>query len=87
MSIKCKGCLHESACKAWISHGELLYDDFSYSVEGCKEYAPVVHGRWFEFNTMMSCSECDKDWYYTDNNCDEFRYCPNCGAKMDLEVE
>lgn len=48
---------------------------------------PVVHGRWFEFNTMMSCSECDKDWYYTDNNCDEFRYCPNCGAKMDLEVK
>ena len=41
------------------------------------------HGRWMEFNIMMTCSVCDKDWYYDDNNCDEFNYCPNCGAKMD----
>jgi len=45
----------------------------------------VVHGRWMEFNIMMTCSVCDKDWYYDDNNCDEFNYCPNCGAKMDGE--
>ncbi len=46
----------------------------------------VVHGRWMEFNTFMTCSVCDKDWYYGDNNCDEFDYCPNCGAKMTSNV-
>lgn len=43
----------------------------------------VVHGWWIEFNTFMTCSECDTDWYYGDNDCDRFDYCPQCGAKMD----
>lgn len=47
-----------------------------------KRASEVVHGRWMEFNIMMTCSVCDKDWYYDDNNCDEFNYCPNCGADM-----
>ena len=47
--------------------------------------APVVHGWWMEFNSFMTCSVCDTDWYYADNNCDMFDYCPNCGAKMDGE--
>lgn len=45
----------------------------------------VVHGRWIEFNSFMTCSECDTDWYYGDNDTDRFDYCPNCGAKMDGE--
>lgn len=43
----------------------------------------VVHGYWTEFNSFMTCSECDTDWYYTDNDTDRFNYCPNCGARMD----
>ena len=43
----------------------------------------VVHGRWEEYYAFMSCSVCDRCWYYTDNDCDTFNYCPNCGAKMD----
>ncbi len=50
---------------------------------GTVQAVEVVHGRWMEFNSFMTCSVCDKDWYYGDNNCDEFDYCPNCGAKMD----
>ena len=42
----------------------------------------VVHGRWIEFNSFMTCSECDTDWYYCDNNTDRFDFCPNCGADM-----
>lgn len=54
-------------------------------VKRCKtvDAVEVVHGRWMEFNTFMTCSVCDTDWYYGDNDCDRFDYCPNCGAKMD----
>ena len=52
--------------------------------------APVVHGRWlttYTLDTWMGtskidgfiCSECGKDSKVKGN------YCPNCGAKMDLE--
>lgn len=43
----------------------------------------AVRGRWMEYTHFMTCSVCDTDWYYGDNECDRFDYCPNCGAKMD----
>jgi hypothetical protein len=49
----------------------------------------VVHGRWEDFcgNKMCCCSVCKAEF---DNTCNEIHgewcYCPNCGAKMDLEV-
>lgn len=45
----------------------------------------VVHGRWEEYQIphIKCCSECD---YGTGVECN-FNYCPNCGAKMDLEGE
>ena len=43
----------------------------------------VVHGRWIEYKSFMECSECGTHWYYGDNDCHLFDYCPNCGAKMD----
>lgn len=47
----------------------------------------VKHGRWIMKETMVRspyaknayCSECLKETSYHHN------YCPNCGAKMDLE--
>jgi hypothetical protein len=51
--------------------------------------APVVHGRWEDFcgDKMCCCSVCKAEF---DNTCNEIHgewcYCPNCGAKMDLEV-
>ena len=43
----------------------------------------VVHGRWIEYKDFMECSECHSNWWYGDNDCYLFDYCPNCGAKMD----
>lgn len=48
--------------------------------------APVVHGRWklLMVNGLamgVNCSECHTTW---DANSS---YCPNCGAKMDLQGE
>ena len=35
----CKTCIHKEACAAWIHHGEILYNDFEYSVDNCPYYA------------------------------------------------
>ena len=59
-----------------------------------EDAAPVVHGRWIErpldnFRKYeVKCSECG---FIGIGNYDQylepidFNYCPNCGAKMDLE--
>lgn len=48
--------------------------------------APVVHGQWVEkpflLGTTHVCSECG-DYYGMPHGI--FNYCPNYGAKMDLE--
>ena len=46
------------------------------------EAAPVRHGRWYwkpidERTSERTCSVCGQ------GACDDFNYCPNCGAKMD----
>lgn len=60
------------------------------------DVAEVRHGRWFrdEDNwnslTTFQCSVCGEEYCF---ECDEdiltlnYNYCPNCGAKMDLEGE
>lgn len=54
------------------------------------DVAPVRHGRWedYEENTWQ-CSECGELFYLEDGTPqeNEYRYCPNCGAKMDEEKE
>ncbi len=49
----------------------------------------VVHGRWVDEYPYVRCSECYAEWFNckTDNDPKFFYYCPNCGAKMDLEVK
>lgn len=50
------------------------------------DVAPVVHGRWLYgdyYDIGDVCSECDWDSQMTYPS---YRYCPNCGARMD-EVE
>lgn len=53
---------------------------------------PVRHGRWKNGNNrpftyfLHLCSACGKDAYFCGNGCN-YNYCPNCGAKMDAEVE
>ncbi len=50
--------------------------------------APVVHGRWIkhqdEYENWCECSMCGKS---PDSPLDETPFCPNCGAKMDLEED
>ena len=49
---------------------------------------PVVHGRWIlHEDGSATCTNCRR---HTKNCWDQdsfYRHCPDCGAKMDLEVE
>ena len=46
------------------------------------DVAPVVHGRWVEYQIppIICCSNCDWATGIEEKN---FQYCPNCGAKME----
>lgn len=65
----------------------------SYEIMDCvedsiveEELAPVKHGRWIEkpflLGTSNFCSLCDS-FYGMPHG--KFKYCPNCGARMDGE--
>ena len=50
------------------------------------DVAPVVHARWIPFHSEVAgdiqyCSDCGIAFGAKTN------YCPNCGAKMDLEAD
>ena len=53
------------------------------------DVAPVRHGKWIRVGyacgeTEWQCSSCKETEWRT--SCDRLKYCPFCGAKMDLEV-
>ena len=61
------------------------------------DVAPVVHGRWlkteeplvWEEISCIECSACHESWMadrdYGLEFADYWKYCPNCGARMDGE--
>ena len=60
--------------------------DYIYMIEDmpAADVAPVVHGKDLAQPSLFKCSVCgceDDDTYTCDVS--EYRYCPNCGAKMD----
>lgn len=72
--------MYEKICKLEIFLGKTPAADV----------APVVHGRWkyissscSMFTGVYKCSCCGAE----DENGECYNFCPNCGAKMDLEEE
>jgi hypothetical protein len=59
------------------------------------EAEPVKHGEWIGYPECLEyenafcddivCSECHHVWNVIGNCTEEFKYCPNCGARMDGE--
>nr|DAI99246.1 MAG TPA: putative cytoplasmic protein [Caudoviricetes sp.] len=52
------------------------------------DVAPVVHGKDLASPSLFHCSVCgceDDDTYTCDVS--EYRYCPNCGAKIDEKAK
>lgn len=52
---------------------------------------PVVHARWIDDCTNIVCSVCNAAYsdeiVFMNRNfeCEDLKFCPNCGAKMDGE--
>ena len=75
---KCGDCLYFGFCKKYIDPEETFPE-----VGGCHTFkskdafVEVVHGRWLEGKTLEKCSICGKKGF------PDWKYCPNCGAKMD----
>ena len=74
-------------------HGlvERLFADGVYAVIAAfpsADVAPVVHGKDLASPSLFQCSVCgceDDDTYTCDVS--EYRYCPNCGAKIDEKAK
>lgn len=56
-----------------------------------EDVTPVKRGKWIKENEFQNkadyaCSICDTDYTFSDIEMNNWcNYCPNCGAKMDLE--
>ncbi len=54
------------------------------------DVAPVKHGQWVSVPHKLArvCSVCNRDepYKFADIDADVYDYCPNCGAKMDSEL-
>lgn len=72
-----------------------VYDVIVYALLHTDEIADLIiangvtvqkHGRWIKTGIMepgYDYSECGQSYAWW--NCSEAHYCPNCGARMDLE--
>ena len=66
----------------------IMEDDFKKAIKKMPkgiiaDVAPVRHGRWIaSHDEFCACSICKYPVYVCWN---QTNYCPNCGAKMDLE--
>ena len=88
--IYCKGCNSYNGvrCRAcWV-------DDASIAIDSAPtiEAEPVRHGKWkrcFEdWRHQIEGDECSAcGFQHYGSAIDHYHYCPNCGAKMDLEEE
>ena len=64
-----------------------MYDADRWMAEHFIEAEPVRHGYWENANSrpktyIRKCSVCGKEAYFCGRGC-SYKFCPNCGAKMD----
>ena len=87
--------LEKEAFKSWmeenITKNPVILESIDYAPSADVE--PVRHGHWVEhdedtWSNEAECSECHKRIGHSglpDRFLREFKYCHNCGAKMDKE--
>ena len=79
----------------------IMEDDFKKAIKKMPkgiiaDVVPVRHGRWLRSDddwdslTSIRCSICGEEWCFEmidDVTLLNYKYCPNCGAKMDRGTE
>lgn len=82
------------ACMAPVMRVSRLFDKLQ--KVPAADVAEVVHGQWLRADddwnslTTIQCSLCSEEWCFeTDDDVSllNYKYCPNCGAKMDGAAE
>ena len=56
------------------------------AIERIRKLEPVRHGMWEDDNYIWKCNLCHKCLMIEQGDAD-MNYCPNCGAKMDMEAK
>ena len=64
----------------WIEDAKTYYEELNKRGLGVDEYTPY-------FTDDIACSECLAKYSTIDNETEFFKYCPNCGAKMESEEQ
>nr|DAH46849.1 MAG TPA: Perosamine N-acetyltransferase [Caudoviricetes sp.] len=82
------GTIHEKTYLAACDLAELMLkggneDYLHMGAIPAADVAPVVHGEWIERALRPTCSLCGFSGSLIDAPISPFKYCPNCGAKMD----
>ena len=73
-------CVSEESC---ITCGRVCLFQRTVNNAPTVDAVEVVHGRWIQHRpNVYECTACHT-WYGNYGGCDEWAYCPNCGAKMD----
>ena len=62
----------------WIEDAKTYYEQLNERGNMVDEYTPY-------FSDDIACSECLAKYSVIDNETQFFKYCPNCGARMDGE--
>lgn len=60
----------------WIEDAKTYYEELKKRSLGVDEYTPY-------FTDDIACSECLAKYSVLDNETQFFKYCPNCGARME----
>ena len=80
----CGDCVHEYACGAW-NVGSMRNADATHCVNWQKD--ETWRGHWetaHNIGELVWCSECG--WTKAEDE-RHYRFCPNCGAHMEVEDE
>lgn len=65
--------------RAWVVN-QVVIDLSDHTLDRlAKIFSPVQHGYWEDSSNGWTCSICSRDVSK------DYNYCPNCGAKMDIE--